>query len=639
MNVRGISAILYFISAPALIAGSSLVLSADGLTVYDTANGITWLADANLAATNRFGLPLCNGSGNGVQTCVDSGGAMNYGAAAAWVAAMNAANYLGHSNWQLPTTPPIDNNCGKTGPNGDSFGFGCTAGALDTIYNALGLKSPATAIPIPPNSTGPFRNIQPYLYWSQSSQGPQTGNSTFSFATGWVGANTLPNFLYLWPMIPGKLPGAAPGNGTGLQVSPDGETVYDPMTNVTWLANANLAASDTFGLPACTSPTNPALCVAADGSMTWASAVQFVANMNSAAYLGQTDWQAPTIAPACPGYKCDGSDNPMGNLFYDQLGAIAGTSAVAMPGTPAGPFSNLQPYLYWTCGGATIQSACDAAGPVANQEWSYSFGSGFQGTDLLANNLYTTAYFVGARASNTAPVILEVANAEGENQTIAPNTWVEIKGVNLAPAGDTRIWLASDFVGGEMPAALDGVSATVNGKAAYVYYISPAQVNVLTPPDALPATFPVVLTVNGAESAPFSADGQALSPSYFVFNGGPYVAATHVNGSYLGPASLYPGLTTPAKPGETVVLYANGFGPTSTAVVSGSATQSGTLSPFPAITIGGVAATVGFAGLVAPGEFQFNVVVPASLANGDQPIVAAYSGLSTQAGTLITVHN
>jgi hypothetical protein len=29
---------------------------------------------------------------------------MNYNAAAAWVAAMNAANYLGHNNWQLPTT-------------------------------------------------------------------------------------------------------------------------------------------------------------------------------------------------------------------------------------------------------------------------------------------------------------------------------------------------------------------------------------------------------------------------------------------------------------------------------------------------------------------------------------------------------
>jgi uncharacterized protein (TIGR03437 family) len=57
----------------------------------------------------------------------------------------------------------------------------------------------------------------------------------------------------------------------------------------------------------------------------------------------------------------------------------------------------------------------------------------------------------------------------------------------------------------------------------------------------------------------------------------------------------------------------------------------------PVITIGGATATVTFAGLVAPGEFQFNVLVPLSLANGDQPVTAMYNGLTTQAGTQITV--
>ena len=69
-----------------LQAGSTLVLSADGVTVYDTVNNINWLADTNLAATNRFGLPLCNGSGSGTQNCVNASGSMRYQAAAAWVA-------------------------------------------------------------------------------------------------------------------------------------------------------------------------------------------------------------------------------------------------------------------------------------------------------------------------------------------------------------------------------------------------------------------------------------------------------------------------------------------------------------------------------------------------------------------------
>jgi len=623
--------------ASCIPAMAALQPSADGLTVYDTVNNITWLTDANTPASNRFGLPVCNGVNPGIRTCVNPSGSMNYGAAAAWVAAMNAANYLGHSNWQLPTTPLVDKSCPRVGPNGGSFGFGCTLGALDTLYNSLGLKPPNTAVPIPPNTVGVFSNIQPYLYWSRTNVGATQGNATFSFATGWQGANTLPNLLYAWPSIPGRIPGSPSIAGTALQISIDKQTVYDPMSDTTWLANANLAAINTFGLPRCTDPTTPPTCVAQDGAMTYDSAVQFLANMNAAAYLGQKNWQLPAIDPNCPGYGCEGGQNPLGNLFYEQLAFPPGGSAVTVPNIAVGPIRNIQPYLYWTCGGATIQSACSADGPAPNFEWSYSFGSGFQGTDLLANSLFVTAYFVGTRSPANGPTISYVANAEGESPTIAPNTWVEIKGVNLAPAGDARIWQDSDFAGNQMPTQLDKVSVTVNGKSAYVYYISPTQVNILTPPDAMSGPVQVVVNNNGT-SANFTAQAQPRSPSFFVFNGGPYVAAVRSSGGLIGPTSLYPGSTTPAKPGDIVLLYANGFGPTNTAVVSGSLSQDGVLSPLPTITIGSKTATVQFAGLVSPGLFQFNVVIP-SVADGDQPIEATFNGSTSQAGALITIQH
>jgi uncharacterized protein (TIGR03437 family) len=237
-----------------------------------------------------------------------------------------------------------------------------------------------------------------------------------------------------------------------------------------------------------------------------------------------------------------------------------------------------------------------------------------------------------------SPQISLVANAEGESPTIAPNTWVEIKGSDLALPGDARIWQAPDFVNGQLPTQLDGVSVTVNGKSAFLWYISPTQANILTPPDALAGNVTVQLTNNGATSAPFSAKSQSLSPSFFVFDGA-HIAATHLDGSLLGPATLYPGFSTPAKPGEIVVLYANGFGSTNVIVTAGSITQSGTLSPLPTVKIAGATATVQFAGLVAPGEFQFNVTVPSSVADGDQPIVATYNGLSTQTGAVITVQH
>ena len=262
--------------------------------------------------------------------------------------------------------------------------------------------------------------------------------------------------------------------------------------------------------------------------------------------------------------------------------------------------------------------------------------------DLLAMAGQTTALPPATCTSAPpAPVISLVANAEGQAHLIAPNTWVEIMGSNLAAPGDTRIWQGADFTAGglTMPTQLDGVSATVNGKAAYTYYISPTQVNILTPPDAISGSVPVQLSSGGLTSMAFTVQAQVLAPAFFVFGGGPYVAATHVNGAYIGPATLYPGVTTPAKPGETIVIYADGFGPTNSPVQSGSVMQSGVLTPAPVVTIGGVAAMVQFAGLAGPGEFQFNVVVPAGLGNGDQAITATYNGASTQAGTLLTVHN
>ncbi len=237
-----------------------------------------------------------------------------------------------------------------------------------------------------------------------------------------------------------------------------------------------------------------------------------------------------------------------------------------------------------------------------------------------------------------APTISLVANAEGETPIIAPNTWVEVKGANLAPAGDTRPWQTSDFVGSKLPASLDGVSVTVNGKAAYLYYISPAQINILTPPDAMSGAVQVVVTVTGSSSAPYMAQAQPTSPSFFVINGGPYVLAQHAaDYSLVGPATLYAGVTTPAKPGETVVLYANGFGQTTVPVVSGSETQSGILSPGPTVSIGGISALVYYAGLVSPGLFQINVMVPSNAPTGDNQLVATINGVATSPMSLLTI--
>ena len=385
---------------PVAPPGAPLVPAADGQTVYDPALKVTWLADANLPGTQTLGVANINKSGS-----------MDYATALRWVAALNAldhgAGYLGHHNWQLPTAPPHDPTCARTGRHGESFGFNCSGSALGSLYNrSLRLHQPDTAVRIPANTVGPFHDFQPYLYWSASpAADPQQGFVTFSFNTGFQGANVTLNYLYVLPLIEGRLPGPPAAAGQALEVSPDAQTIYDPVAQVTWLADANLAAQQNFGVAG----INP------DGSMDHATAVQWVAAMNKAnqgrGYLGHKNWQLPETAspdPSCSiaaksttGFDCAAS--PLGELFYKQLARHRGESVVSPPDSKVGPFHNLQPYLYWACEAEAPASPCHTEGPADGFEWNFSFGNGFEGTNLLANNLYVMVYYPGSPTNTPKP--------------------------------------------------------------------------------------------------------------------------------------------------------------------------------------------------------------------------------------------
>ena len=72
---------------------------------------------------------------------------------------------------------------------------------------------------------------------------------------------------------------------------------------------------------------------------------------------------------------------------------------------------------------------------------------------------------------------------------------------------------------------------------------------------------------------------------------------------------------------------------------NGSVSQYANLSPQPVVKIGGVSADVQFAGVVAPGLYQFSVKVPDSAPNGDNSVMITYQGLSTAPGAVISVQN
>jgi hypothetical protein len=380
----------------------------DGGTVYDTVNHITWLTDANLAGQTlpdlenfRFGLPLCNA--DSTADCIWADGAMSYTTAQEWVGLLNAASYLGHNDWRLPSTPFKDSGCKSKGPSHESFGFGCSAGALGFLYYfALGIPAPNTAVPIPPNSVGPFQNFQPGVYWSRSFGGGLADNkANFSFADGARGGTNTFNYSYVLPMIKGEIPGTGTVSGNGLVLSRNGLTVYDPVAKITWPADADLAAQEPFSLEPCKSPTKPTLCVAKDGSMNYASAEQFVADMNAANYGAETKeqitWELPPSDPACPQYNCT-KHNPLGELYYTRLGLQAGTPVVPLPDNAVGPFLHLQPGYYWSCEAPTIDHPCvEDSTPVPNTDaqFDFSFGIGFLSTAREPGAHFVTVYYVG----------------------------------------------------------------------------------------------------------------------------------------------------------------------------------------------------------------------------------------------------
>jgi len=209
------------------------------------------------------------------------------------------------------------------------------------------------------------------------------------------------------------------------------------------------------------------------------------------------------------------------------------------------------------------------------------------------------------------------------------------------------IWnSAPSFASGQMPTQLGNISVTVNGKPAFVYFYCSAatdpacqqdQINVLTPLDNALGSVSVVVTNGLISTPPFPVNVKNVAPSLLMFSPKGYVAATHADGSLLGPTNLYPGASTPAQAGETVVLYAVGFGLPTAALLNGSSSQSGILPSVPICQIAGQNAAVGFAGLISPGLYQLNLTVPATATSGDNPIVCSYNSVTTPAGDLITI--
>jgi len=230
-----------------------------------------------------------------------------------------------------------------------------------------------------------------------------------------------------------------------------------------------------------------------------------------------------------------------------------------------------------------------------------------------------------------------VVNGASFQPGIGPGSWVTIPGANLASS--TRTWTNEDFSGNELPTQLDGVSVTVNGKPAYIYYISPTQLNVLAPAETTQGAVPVQVTTSHVKSNIVNAVEATVAPAVFTFSqqGGKYIAAVRADGTYIAPLNLITGVTTAlARPGDILLLYGTGFGATTPPSPIGQLINPAPLADRVTVTIGGMTAQLQFAGLVGPGLYQFNVVVPA-VGGGDKAISISVGSSSSQRDVFLPI--
>src|SRR5439155_25938252 len=132
-----------------------------------------------------------------------------------------------------------------------------------------------------------------------------------------------------------------------------------------------------------------------------------------------------------------------------------------------------------------------------------------------------------------------VVNGASFQPGIVANSWVTIQGTNLAPKTDD--W--SNFVvNGKLPTTLDGVSVTMGGKPAYVYFISSGQLNVLAP-DLGSGPVPVTVTTPAGMTDAITVTVSQYGPAFFLWPGNQPVA-TRQDFSFAVKAGTFLGATT-----------------------------------------------------------------------------------------------
>jgi len=240
-----------------------------------------------------------------------------------------------------------------------------------------------------------------------------------------------------------------------------------------------------------------------------------------------------------------------------------------------------------------------------------------------------------AKALINSGAILNNASYNLAGTSVAPGSIAAIFGTGLT---NGALCLSTDgcsprYFGGKMGTSMGGTSVTVNGIPAPIFYATPTQLGIQIPAELPGPSATVLINADGQTSVPETVALEPAAPGIFSTTGdGRGVGSiTHANGALVTAVN-------PAVRGETLVLYATGLGVLTPSVATGNiATSASQLATKPVVTLGGVPATVAFAGQsgCCVGLNQINFSVPAGAPTGNA--VAVVVSVGAKASNSVTI--
>lgn len=179
------------------------------------------------------------------------------------------------------------------------------------------------------------------------------------------------------------------GSAQASLIDRGGGLIYDTDLKITWLADANYAATQ-FA-------QSGGLQGDADGGMGWSTAINWASDLtyyDSVRNVTYDDWRLPILTP-CFGdntYICPGSE--LGHLFYDELAGAAGNSILTSSDPDLALFTNIQSRPYWS---GTVYEPDHSAG------WFFAMNSGSQNAHAKSEFDYAWAVRDGDVAAAAIP--------------------------------------------------------------------------------------------------------------------------------------------------------------------------------------------------------------------------------------------